>query len=70
LIGGGASQQTQIVLQLDGQATADLMEGRAVKVITKRPKLVQASYARAMKGSAGRRESTAVTLNPLETVAV
>ncbi|MCW5983511.1 MAG: hypothetical protein KIT09_35800, partial [Bryobacteraceae bacterium] len=65
-----SQQQTQITLQLDGPATVDLMEGKAVKVISSRPRLVQSSYAQAMKSSAGRRQSAANAMNPLETVAV
>lgn len=65
--GGGAATQPQTVsvtMQLDGRATTDLMEGRAIQAVQNNPRVVARTHNKGTQASAGRREGTALQLSP------
>jgi hypothetical protein len=53
-----------LILQVDGQSAAAVLEGRAGAVIQNNPRLVQRSAVEGQKASAGRRESVATQFAP------
>lgn len=50
------------ILQLDGRATTNFLQGQAVEAIANAPRAVQSSAMQAQKSSFGRRESAATLL--------
>lgn len=52
-----AASPTTVVIQLDGKATTDVLQGQAVDVIQNQPGVVQGAVNAASKLSIGRRES-------------
>jgi hypothetical protein len=58
------SQPVTLSIKLDGQATSDIMEGKAVEVIASNPRAVHASASAAMRSSFGRRDTARTTLDP------
>jgi hypothetical protein len=65
-IGSGTASNgpMNVTIKLDGQATTDLMEGKAVDAIVNNPRAVQAASSTAMRASMGRTRTAALTLAP------
>lgn len=61
---GVASGAVNLTIQLDGKATTDVMEGKAVNVVVNNPRLIQASTQRASRSNFGRREAAALAMSP------
>ena len=61
---GPDGRQGTTVIQLDAQATTNLLEGRAARAIVNNPRMVQDASLEASSQNFGRRESVAVGLEP------
>ena len=59
-----SSGQMNVTLQLDPDATRQVLQGQAAEVISNNPRLVQSATVSATQQSSGRREMAALTLSP------